>query len=1012
MASNVPKFASFRPKPKAEPEASIKPQPNEILSRTSKKKAPQQKVVASTLEEPKPDRDTSASKLYFSDRRGDSDFFRYGRLHRYDIPVYRRFGNGSVLGLPPDQKIDRELSSDSKIYITPVKRRREERLLTSKHAAKEESRTLRVIQQSNELLNEDQNFIAVSNSHLRQTADSDDEPVAPDYRGIKDPCNSDQPADPELQYDLGTKSVHAGSEVIKINSRLVRRTRECPGELQAWMDFIDHQKAMVSLDHYSDELSDSEKRQLADVRIPIYEEALKKIGNDAKSHIQLYLGMFREARSSWNELKLTSKWKEVLQRYPKSTELWFLYLDYVQSNFTQLKYEACRASFLHCLQTIQNDTSTEIILHVFIRMTSAIHDAGYQELALAIWQAVLEYHLLPPQDEPNHFSFEGFWESEAPRIGEVGAKGWRESNLGDVIPGSLESLPPSDPSNRPLDDFQKREINFIKALRYPGRTSDDIGEDDAFHTVFYADIEVYLKLVPIHTPSVVLVEAFLCFCGLPPLPRSADYQQRWWKDPFLFRVCPPSKISENTLNQSNHFAQVLHDYAACTPKGIQMTSDLLFEQDFLLDSVRLGADFVGRLLRLLVSDPSSEEILGEYLLALELQHSPKDVYKTAKQLLKARPSSQHLYHAYGLVESRRGNSEKAAQVFSMALSMPKGHAAICNISSLKLISTWVWEALRVEEPVEALWRLVSVSGHEPMKAREKIQPNQDTLLRAQTTLSETCENALIRHDHLSGIISTSLLALLAYLAEGCKAEVALDAHKHLSDWFSSHKLSDSPHAELHAQSVAQFLTYHATHAAIVKPALVRTALEPLIASFPNNTILLSLYAANEARFSIDDRVRGIMYQTAMKSSDATNIVGWSFAIHYETMRGNIAGSTSHSIRALYKRATEAEASGAHCPALWGSYLRFELAQLDLERVKAAGKRPRKDGKTRTWQGRLEEAESRVKDIFYQGLRSLPWCKDFMMLAFAETSSVLVEEELWKVYRVMQEKELRVYVELE
>jgi hypothetical protein len=35
-----------------------------------------------------------------------------------------------------------------------------------------------------------------------------------------------------------------------------------------------------------------------------------------------------------------------------------------------------------------------------------------------------------------------------------------------------------------------------------------------------------------------------------------------------------------------------------------------------------------------------------------------------------------------------------------------------------------------------------------------------------------------------------------------------------------------------------------------------------------------------------------------------------------------------------------------------------------------------------------------------------------MLAFTEARSVLGEEEMWKVYRVMQEKELRVYIELE
>jgi hypothetical protein len=253
--------------------------------------------------------------------------------------------------------------------------------------------------------------------------------------------------------------------------------------------------------------------------------------------------------------------------------------------------------------------------------------------------------------------------------------------------------------------------------------------------------------------------------------------------------------------------------------------------------------------------------------------------------------------------------------------------------------------------------------------------------------------------------------LIAYLSNGCKFEDAIAAHDNLFNWFASNKLSTSPHAELNAQSMARLLTYHIDHASIVKPALTRSALEPLITLFPDNTILLSLYAANEARFAIDDRVRGIMHQSALQGSESTTIAGWAFAIHFETVRGEVGGSTSHSIRALYKRATNTESSGAHCPALWSSYFRFELALLNLERSKAAGKKSGKD-KKRTWENRLEEVELRIKETFYQGLRSLPWCKDFMMLAFTEAGSVFTEEELWKVYRFMQEKELRLYVELD
>jgi hypothetical protein len=174
--------------------------------------------------------------------------------------------------------------------------------------------------------------------------------------------------------------------------------------------------------------------------------------------------------------------------------------------------------------------------------------------------------------------------------------------------------------------------------------------------------------------------------------------------------------------------------------------------------------------------------------------------------------------------------------------------------------------------------------------------------------------------------------------------------------------------------------------------------------------LLSLYTINEARFSIDDRVRGIMQNTVLQRSDNTSAVGWAFAIHYETLRNETAGSTSHSIRALYERAVTS--SGAHCPPIWTLYLRFELTQLSKARDKGLNKKPHKEGKTRGWEKGADEAQARVKEMFYKGLRSLPWCKDFAMLAFTDANDVFGEDELWKIYRVMQEKEMRLYVELD
>ncbi|KAF1914794.1 NRDE-2, necessary for RNA interference-domain-containing protein [Ampelomyces quisqualis] len=1013
MASNVPKFASFRPKPKApapttsaEPRRSSHTVHETSQSREARKKDPSETELSGSSDVPKSNRGPVPSKQYFSDRRGDPEVLRYGTLNRSDVPSYRRFGNGFVLGLNRDQKIDRHQSSQTQVYITPATRRRQERLLTSKNVPKEGSRALRIIlPNTRKTSTESEDFVHFSEtrgSKLGDGEEDEEDTSEPDYHRFE--RDHDLPLDPDTEYDTEVKGIAIGSELIKENSELVRKTRDFPADLQAWLAFIEHQEAMMTLDHPTSDLNDAARQQLANVRIPIYEEALKKVPNDDENLITLYQGLLSEAQRSWNHTKLSSKWNEVLTKFPASTALWLMYLDVVQSNFAGFKYESCCAVYNRCLAAIQKCADGETILHVFIRMTSMIHGAGYQELALAIWQAILERSLSHSTSLIDLKDFEKFWDNEAPRIGEAGSSGWQKTAPAhDLPPPTVVTL--FNPADSTFEDFHAREVDSINNLRYPGRTSDDVGDDDAFHTIFFADIEDYLRLIPTDLPTTLLVEAFLCFSGLPPPARVAGHQQMWWSDPFLSSVF--IQTSPQARRALDPFGQKIESYLACETKSTQITSEMLFNHTFALGGARLSADFVRRILHLVTKDTLTDEIFGEYLLAFEARHFPSDVVKTAKQLLKTRPTSQRLYHAYGLVECQRGNLDKADQVFSIALSM----GASGTYENLLLLHSWVWEA--VDKPhgrVEALWRLTALSGKVPSRTDLTLLPDPAILNNTLESLSEACQKALLRKDYPCAVFGTSLLALLAYLPSDFDAELALSAHQSLTSYFRSHNLSASSYAELNVQAITRFLTYHTTHAPIVKPALIRTALQPLLTSFPNNTVLLSLYAANEARFAIDDRVRGIMHQNALQSSQARNVAGWSFAIHYETMRGQLAGSTSHSIRALYKRATHANASGAHSPALWAAYLRFELAQLLLQRAKTKGRAPGKDGKKRSWESRLEEAETRVKDAFYQGLRSLPWCKDFVMLAFTEARDVFAQEELWKVYRIMQEKELRVYVE--
>jgi hypothetical protein len=226
---------------------------------------------------------------------------------------------------------------------------------------------------------------------------------------------------------------------------------------------------------------------------------------------------------------------------------------------------------------------------------------------------------------------------------------------------------------------------------------------------------------------------------------------------------------------------------------------------------------------------------------------------SAKRLLKARPASQRLYNAYALAESCRGNATKADQVFSMALSMCSGSSITLSTSdNLRLFSSWCWEVLRRGDTTEALWRLSSLGRPVAARSDANAHPDVSTLLHARTALGEACERALLANDYFSAVTGNALLALFTYLSGNMNIVAAIDIQQHLTSWFVSHKLSASSPAELHAQEVARLLNYYLTHAPIVKPAIIRAALEPRVAQFPDNTQYVNRLSSSssEPRFSL------------------------------------------------------------------------------------------------------------------------------------------------------------------
>ena len=79
------------------------------------------------------------------------------------------------------------------------------------------------------------------------------------------------------------------------------------------------------------------------------------------------------------------------------------------------------------------------------------------------------------------------------------------------------------------------------------------------------------------------------------------------------------------------------------------------------------------------------------------------------------------------------------------------------------------------------------------------------------------------------------------------------------------------------------------------------------------------------------------------------------------------------------------AAGAHSAALWRLYVLFEIERGDREKGKA---------------------------VWWRAVRACPGVKALWMMAFEELRAVMGREELVGVWEMMNEKELRMHVDLE
>ena len=533
----------------------------------------------------------------------------------------------------------------------------------------------------------------------------------------------------------------------------------------------------------------------ADIKIHMYEKALEKT-RTLGDRETLLLGLMAEGAKIWELKAQSERWEQISKEHIDSLVLWKSYLNFRQTSFGAFQYEEVRVIFVQriklLLQAAEANSSSAIhnqLVYILLRLTIFIRESGYAELALAIWQGLLEFNFFAPpksltfEEKIDHFN--EFWESEIPRIGEDGALGWHHFVENEGVLEAPDTM--NDEEGNILNHehlFQSwaaAEKIRTKASRLPARTLDEVVVDDPFRVILASDIQDFLVSFPAESEELQtsLLNAFFLFCRLPPLTSSTGSSKDWLNDPFIgerLLECDSAWIrcqfssgddefnEEKQVDTSSVFQVPASNFQNSPESMFGLTwfkSIPAWRDIYGGDNGSVQYKFLRNTLKQLLQAHYREH-LAEYYLAFEWRNEPDTIKKISKSLLKQHPSSLRLYNAYAIIEWSRENREVAKGVFSAALEMGKSMPRSVHDFSILLWKSWIWAYLDADDKGSALNGLLSIESGGQEDDFESPSPFR--LLKATQHLSERRDYQLYSGDMGIAVIYAECLALLRYLS--------------------------------------------------------------------------------------------------------------------------------------------------------------------------------------------------------------------------------------------------------
>ncbi|KAM0285335.1 hypothetical protein ACHAQH_001524 [Verticillium albo-atrum] len=375
------------------------------------------------------------------------------------------------------------------------------------------------------------------------------------YRSIEGKAKAHQYSDSDLEYDSNdTDDLGFDDDDLarKRSIELSCRVKEHPDDIGAWLALIAHQEVLLrNSQETGGEATMAEVRSFAEIKLSMYESALQ--AKSAGHEERLLLGMMLEGAKVWPASKLDRRLQDVVKQHPASFVLWRAQVDFKLGNIASFQFQEIKDTYQERLASLPNlktypasplpgaGLGTDLkalyaqVIYIFLRMTRYLHDAGYRELAVAAWQAVLELnfdrspalHETSPGKILNQFK--DFWENEILRIGEDGALGWAQYAQSDGLMDAPDPVSHDTHKRMSRDGYKAWSMTeHLRSLqaRCPARSMDEGVEDDPYRVVIFPDLEHLIFYIPGRILPALrnqLIDAFLLFCHLPPADGTSDW---------------------------------------------------------------------------------------------------------------------------------------------------------------------------------------------------------------------------------------------------------------------------------------------------------------------------------------------------------------------------------------------------------------------------------------------------------------------------------------------------------